>query len=101
MSLARRVAKLRREKGQSLQDVADAVEVSKAHIWELEKGRAETGGLAAGLGELPLFAAALDAAEEKVDRLREKLDGLDLDALSPREALDLLYELKREAGTEP
>jgi DNA mismatch repair protein MutS len=71
---------------------------AKAVLAKLEQGRAQTGGLAAGLGELPLFAAALDAAEEKVDRLREKLDGLDIDALSPREALDLLYELKREAG---
>jgi DNA mismatch repair protein MutS len=64
---------------------------------KLEKGRAETGGLAAGLGDLPLFAAAIDAAEEKVDRLREKLEGLDIDSLSPREALDLLYDLKRQA----
>ena len=73
---------------------------AKQVLDRLEKGRAETGGLAAGLGELPLFAAALDAAEEKVDRLREKLDGLDIDALSPRAALDLLYDLKREAGTD-
>lgn len=65
---------------------------------KLEKGRAETGGLAAGLGDLPLFSAALDAAEAKVDALREKLTGLDIDALSPRAALDLLYELKRAAG---
>lgn len=30
---------LRTNAGESLQDVADAVGVSKAHIWELEKGR--------------------------------------------------------------
>ncbi|WP_373476635.1 DNA mismatch repair protein MutS [Sphingorhabdus sp.] len=65
---------------------------------KLEKGRAETGGLAAGLGDLPLFSAALDAAEAKVDVLREKLTGLDIDTLSPRAALDLLYDLKRAAG---
>jgi len=41
MSLATKVAKLRRQKSQSLQDVADAVQVSKAHIWQLEKGRAD------------------------------------------------------------
>jgi transcriptional regulator with XRE-family HTH domain len=41
MSLGLRIAKLRRKQGQSLQEVADAVEVSKAHIWELEKGRAD------------------------------------------------------------
>jgi DNA mismatch repair protein MutS len=64
----------------------------------LEKGRVETGGLAAGLGDLPLFSAALDAAEAKVDGLRAKLSGLDIDALSPRDALDLLYDLKKLAG---
>ena len=73
---------------------------AKSVLDRLEKGRAETGGLAAGLGDLPLFAAALDAVEEKLDSLRDRLIDLDIDALSPREALDLLYELKREAGTE-
>jgi DNA mismatch repair protein MutS len=60
----------------------------------LEKGRAETGGIAAGLGAMPLFSAALDAAEAKVDAVRVRLEGTDLDALTPRQALELLYELK-------
>jgi|SRR5947209_4693758 len=46
MSLGLRLAKLRRRKGQSLQDVADVVEASKAHIWELEKGRAANPSMA-------------------------------------------------------
>ena len=71
---------------------------ASAVLGKLEKGRAETGGLAAGLGDLPLFSAAMDAAEAKVDALREKLSDIDIDALSPRAALDLLYELKRAAG---
>ena len=50
------------------------------------------------VGELPLFAAAVQAEEEQRDTMREKLQGLDIDALSPREALELLYELKREAS---
>jgi len=41
MSFGARLTELRLRSGQSLQDVADAVRVSKAHIWELEKGRAE------------------------------------------------------------
>lgn len=65
---------------------------------KLEKGRAETGGLAAGLGDLPLFAASIAAEEDQCDTLREKLRDIDVDTLSPRDALDLLYELKREAG---
>ena len=74
------------------------VKRAKSVLDKLEKGRAETGGLAAGLGELPLFAAAADAEEEQCDALRDKLNSTDVDALSPREALDILYELKREAG---
>ncbi len=71
---------------------------AKAVLDRLEKGRAQTGGLAAGLGDLPLFAAAVQAEEEACDTLRETLRELDVDALTPREALDLLYSLKREAG---
>ena len=73
---------------------------AKTILEKLEKGRAETGGLAAGLGDLPLFSAALDASEAKVDVVRAKLSGLDIDALSPREALALLYDLKTAAGEE-
>jgi transcriptional regulator with XRE-family HTH domain len=39
MSLATKLAELRSKKHQSLQQVADAIDVSKALIWELEKGR--------------------------------------------------------------
>ena len=80
---------------------APVVARASAVLQRLEKGRAETGGLAAGLGDLPLFAAAIEHKEEVVDALRERLSTLDVDALSPREALDLLYELKREAGKLP
>lgn len=41
MGLGAKIAELRLKKSQSLQDVADAVGVSKAHIWELEKGRTD------------------------------------------------------------
>ena len=39
MSLATKLAELRSNKHVSLQKVADAINVSKALIWELEKGR--------------------------------------------------------------
>lgn len=39
MSLATKLAELRSNKHESLQKVADAIDVSKALIWELEKGR--------------------------------------------------------------
>ena len=68
---------------------------AKSVLDKLEEGRAATGGLAAGLGDLPLFAAAItDAPEPEKDALREALTALDIDNLSPREALEQLYALK-------
>ncbi len=73
---------------------------AKSVLQRLEKGRAETGGLAAGLGDLPLFAAALHAPQPQPhrDALRDRLQALDADTLSPRDALELLYDLKRLAS---
>ncbi len=67
---------------------------AKSVLDKLEAGKAETGGLAAGLGDLPLFAASLAEEDQKTDILREALRELDIDALSPRDALDQLYALK-------
>jgi len=46
MNLASRINALRLKRGQSLQQVATAVGVSKAHIWELEKGRTDNPAMA-------------------------------------------------------
>lgn len=46
MGLGTRIAELRLNKKESLQQVGDAVGVSKAHIWELEKGRAANPSMA-------------------------------------------------------
>jgi len=70
---------------------------AKTILDRLEKGRAETGGLAAGLGDLPLFAAAAEHEEPQADVLAEALAAIEPDALSPREALEALYALKRVA----
>jgi DNA mismatch repair protein MutS len=67
---------------------------AKAVLSKLEAGRAKTGGLAAGLDDLPLFAAALEVAEEQCDAIRAEVETLDVDALTPREALETLYRLK-------
>jgi DNA mismatch repair protein MutS len=70
---------------------------ARSVLAKLEEGRAATGGIAAGLDDLPLFAAA--AQEEAApDPLIEALAEVDADALSPREALDLIYRLKRLAA---
>jgi DNA mismatch repair protein MutS len=75
---------------------AAVVARAKSVLAKLEAGRDATGGIAAGLDELPLFAAA--EAEPAADPLAEALDALEPDRLSPREALDALYQLKRLAA---
>ncbi len=67
---------------------------AKAVLGKLEAGRAATGGIAAGLDDLPLFAAA-PAEEAAPDPLLAALAEIEPDSLTPREALDIVYRLKR------
>lgn len=46
MTLGARLTRLRLAKKETLQEVADAVGVSKAHIWELEKERTDNPSMA-------------------------------------------------------
>jgi DNA mismatch repair protein MutS len=77
---------------------APVVERARAVLEKLEATREATGGIAAGLGDLPLFAAmrAEPPQASPEQQLAEALRAADLDALTPREALDLLYEWKRD-----
>ncbi len=45
MSLASKLLDLRKESGESLQGVADAVGASRAHVWEVETGRTKNPSL--------------------------------------------------------
>lgn len=75
---------------------------AKSVLAKLEAGKAQTGGIAAGLDDLPLFAATLaPEAENVTDPLREQLEAIDADSLSPREALDLVYALKQLSASAP
>ena len=80
---------------------APVVARAKAVLAKLEATRAATGGIAAGLGDLPLFAAMAAEPEpaSPEQQLAESLRNADLDALTPREALDLLYEWRRGLPT--
>jgi DNA mismatch repair protein MutS len=67
---------------------------AKSVLAKLEAGRDATGGIAAGLDDLPLFAATAEP-EHAPDPIIAALDDMDLDSLTPREALEQLYRLKR------
>jgi len=69
---------------------------ARSVLAKLEAGRDATGGIAAGLDDLPLFAAA--EPEHAPDPLLSALDDLNPDSLTPREALERLYQLKKLAS---
>ncbi|MEO1688482.1 MAG: DNA mismatch repair protein MutS, partial [Pseudomonadota bacterium] len=79
------------------------IERARAVLEALETGDREAGGGArakALIDDLPLFSAAAEApapaaaAEAAPSRIEARLAQADPDALTPREALDLLYELR-------
>jgi DNA mismatch repair protein MutS len=70
---------------------------ARSVLAKLEAGRDATGGIAAGLDDLPLFAASAEP-EQAPDALAAALDAIEPDSLSPREALEELYRLKRIAA---
>jgi DNA mismatch repair protein MutS len=66
---------------------------AKAVLAKLEAGRDATGGVAAGLDDLPLFASAAEP-EQARDPIADSLASIEPDSLTPREALEALYRLK-------
>jgi DNA mismatch repair protein MutS len=70
---------------------------ARSVLSKLEAGRDATGGIAAGLDDLPLFAAAAEP-EHSPDPIAVALGEIDPDSLTPREALEELYRLKRLAS---
>lgn len=73
------------------------VDRAKAILSELERSDRESPKRAL-VDDLPLFAAPVRATpvEVKADGLRQELDALDPDQMTPREALDALYRLKAQ-----
>jgi DNA mismatch repair protein MutS len=73
--------------------------VAKSWLAKLEEGEPRPGGIAAGLDDLRFFAAAApEAAGSRPDPLAGALAEIDADALTPREALEFVYRLKRLAA---
>lgn len=83
MALAEKLRILRAEKKLSLQAVADAVGVSKPHVWELEKGKTKNPSLELLKQLATLYGVSLDflaglgesqGADPRYSALLRKLD---------------------------
>jgi DNA mismatch repair protein MutS len=75
---------------------ASVIRAARRHLATLEENASSSHG------QLDLFKVESSApAVSQVDSLRAHLAQIDCDALSPREALETLYVLKRLAGDAP
>ncbi|MGE3745557.1 MAG: helix-turn-helix domain-containing protein [Sphingomonadaceae bacterium] len=94
MSFGARLHELRVRKNLSLQDVADKVGASKAHIWNLEKGTSDNPSMELLVGLATLFKVGVadlvgeDPSSAKEDpemvalyRNLKQLDGRDLETI--------------------
>ncbi len=71
-----------------------AIDRARTVLARLEAGRGKTGLADEPIGALPLFAGAASPSA-----VEEALAGIDPEALSPREALDLIFKLKSLLGS--
>lgn len=86
MEIGERLFSLRQKSGESLQQVADAVGVSKAHVWELEKGRSKNPSFdlvrrlarhyGVSVDVLTGDASEPDSGNMQIERLHRGLDAL-------------------------
>ena len=103
MTVGRRINELRLARGQSLQDVAGAVGVSKAHIWELEKGRADNPSMALvtrladhfGVSIRFLVDEEIEAPDADEDLARMFRQARELDAHDRQVLDDMLQSFRR------
>ncbi len=81
------------------------VERARVVLAALEKGERESGRQKALIDDLPLFAAtpapAPSAASRATSRVEERLSEIFPDEVAPKQALDLLYELKALLEDQP
>jgi transcriptional regulator with XRE-family HTH domain len=92
MEISERLFELRQKSGESLQQVADAAGVSKAHVWELEKGRSKNPSFELVRALARHFGVSIDVlvGEEAAPSMKEqRIDRIhrDLQDLSDRDRL--------------
>lgn len=108
MSLGAKLAELRLRKGESLQDVATAVGVSKTHIWQMEKGASGNPSMdllrnLASHFSVPLTFLADASSETSVEDVEAQQFFRDFKSLSEPEQLVLkqtleIFKKKRVQG---
>jgi len=99
MSFAKRLADLRLKSGLSLQQVGDRVGISKAHVWNLEKGQADNPSMELVVKLADLFRVRVadlvgenpDAADQEPEMVAMFRDLKKLDK-SDRETIRVLMD---------
>jgi transcriptional regulator with XRE-family HTH domain len=107
MSFGKRLHDLRMRKAMSLQDVADAVGMSKAHVWNLEKGLSDNPSIELVTKLADLFRVRIadlvgenpDATDEDPEVVAMFRDLKQLDERDRETIKVLMDQLKRRPDT--
>lgn len=108
MGFGARIASLRRDKKESLQDVADAVGVTKTHIWQLEKAQTENPSLSVIKGLADHFGVSIasligediaaEDADQRLARMFRLAKDIDPDDLAHLEDMVESFRKRRKGG---
>ncbi|MCO6384884.1 helix-turn-helix domain-containing protein [Oceanicola sp. 502str15] len=106
MSIGEKLFSLRQKTGESLQQVANAVEVSKAHVWELEKGRSRNPSFELVRKLADHYGVSIDvltgqASEPNRDELQVDRIHRDLGSLSERDRGIIEQMIETMKSSEP
>ena len=106
MNIGERLYDLRQKSGESLQQVADAAGVSKAHVWELEKGRSRNPSFELVRALARHFGVSIDVLvgdeaaptmkEQRIDRIHRDLN--ELTDRDRRIVEQMIQSLRAETG---
>ena len=102
MQIGERLFSLRQKSGESLQQVADSAGVSKAHVWELEKGRSRNPSFELVRKLAAHFNVGMDilvgkGAEPSTEKQQVERIHRDLEVLSERD-LSIVESMVKSMG---
>ena len=105
MQIGERLFSLRQKSGESLQQVADSAGVSKAHVWELEKGRSRNPSFELVRKLAAHFNVSMDVlvgegTEPSTEKQQVERIHRDLGALSDRD-LSIVESMVKSMGPSP
>ncbi|MBO4521068.1 MAG: helix-turn-helix transcriptional regulator [Alphaproteobacteria bacterium] len=102
MTLGEKITQLRVEHNESLQELADSIGITKAHLWEMEKNRSKNPSLSILQKLANHFKISIDSLVGNENASSIQAYGREFENLSPKslEVLKKMAKFLKESETE-